>query len=265
MPLPRPRQSFKRFFERLAAAPQRVLMLDFDGTLAPFAPSPQEARPYTGVARLLDEIMQQPGSRVVIVTGRSLEQQPPRLELERLPEMWGAHGWQWRPPAGAPVALDPPPAACERLLGAAARAQPLTRWGARIERKTASVAVHWRGLDVLDVATVRGALGRAWHGFARTRDLQLIDFDGGAELRARGRDKGCVVRDVLGESPTGAVAAYLGDDRSDEDAFAAIRGRGCGVLVRPAWRRTQASHWLRPPEELKVFLERWRDCGRGRH
>jgi trehalose-6-phosphatase len=54
-----------------------------------------------------------------------------------------------------------------------------------------------------------------------------------------------------------AACAYLGDDFSDEDAFRAIPDEGAVVLVRPNFRATVASLWLRPPEELLQFLERW--------
>jgi trehalose-6-phosphatase len=57
------------------------------------------------------------------------------------------------------------------------------------------------------------------------------------------------------------AAAYLGDDATDEDAFKAIRGRGIGVLVRPQFRATAADFWLKPPEELLEFLERWHATG----
>jgi trehalose-phosphatase len=265
MPLPYTSINFERFFARLAAAPRRLLLVGFDGTLAPFAVRPEDARPYAGIAALLEAIMQQPASRVVVVTGRNLERCAPQLGLARAPELWGAHGWQWRPPDGPLQALEPPREAKERLLIAASRAAPLVRWGARIESKNASVALHWRGLDALTVDAVRGALAHAWRGFALSRHLQLIEFDGGAELRARGRHKGTVVARVLSESAPGTLAAYLGDDLADEDAFGAMRGRGPGVLVRHAWRRTQATLWLRPPDGLTAFLERWRDAGATRH
>ncbi len=255
----------ERFFERLALVPTRLLMLSYDGTLAPFAVRPSDARPYPGVAGILDEIMRQPGSRVVLVTGRALDTDAPPLGLPQVPEMWGAHGWQWCRPGGAPVALEPAMSTRERLLAAAARVQPLARWGARIERKPASVAVHWRGLDRTSAERVREALACAWSSVARMCGLELLEFDGGAELRARGRNKGSVARQVLAQCGRETLAAYLGDDRTDEDAFAAIRGRGCGVLVRPVWRRSQARVWLRPPEDLMAFLERWRDCGRQLH
>jgi len=49
----------------------------------------------------------------------------------------------------------------------------------------------------------------------------------------------------------------LGDDRTDEDAFKSIKGRGLGVLVREAFRPTYADVWIKPPEELLAFLARW--------
>jgi len=53
------------------------------------------------------------------------------------------------------------------------------------------------------------------------------------------------------------VCAYLGDDRTDEDAFLAIAPHGVGVLVRPELRETAAAWWLRLPEELLEFLDDW--------
>jgi trehalose-phosphatase len=88
-------------------------------------------------------------------------------------------------------------------------------------------------------------------------NLSLEAFDGGLELRALGRNKGDAVRDVLDEEGSLAAAAYLGDDRTDEDAFRAIRGRGLSVLVRPELRETAADWWLIPPADLLWFLGRW--------
>jgi trehalose-phosphatase len=91
------------------------------------------------------------------------------------------------------------------------------------------------------------------------RALVWHDFDGGIELRVPGRHKGFVVDAVLSEMGRETAAAYLGDDSTDEDAFKAIRGRGIGVLVRPQYRATAADFWLKPPEELLEFLERWHE------
>ena len=57
------------------------------------------------------------------------------------------------------------------------------------------------------------------------------------------------------------MVVYLGDDRTDEDAFAVLAGdaRGTPFLVAAEARPTAAVGLLRPPAELLAFLERWRD------
>jgi trehalose-6-phosphatase len=54
-----------------------------------------------------------------------------------------------------------------------------------------------------------------------------------------------------------ATPAYVGDDMTDEDAFAVLRGRGLTLLVRPEPRPSQAIYWLKPPEDLLAFLDGW--------
>jgi trehalose 6-phosphate phosphatase len=51
--------------------------------------------------------------------------------------------------------------------------------------------------------------------------------------------------------------AYLGDDLTDEDAFAALGDRGFSILVRTEVRASCARFWLRPPKELLAFLDEW--------
>ena len=93
--------------------------------------------------------------------------------------------------------------------------------------------------------------------------LQILDFDGGVEIRVRGRDKGSAVRAILEECGSNAAVAYLGDDFTDEDAFHALRGRGLTALVREQPRETFADIQLRPPQELIHFLEDWRNTAGG--
>ena len=53
------------------------------------------------------------------------------------------------------------------------------------------------------------------------------------------------------------LAAYLGDDVTDENAFQAVKGHGVGLLVREELRPTEADVWIRPPDELRSFLLDW--------
>ncbi len=259
-----PGVDLERFFARFAGAPERVLFADYDGTLAPFQVRRELARPYPGVAEALDSIMVQGRTRVVMVSGRPAMELARLLPLKRRPEIWGAHGWQRLPPEGELLEVQPPEPARAALDDAerVAKALVLQASGARVERKLASVALHWRGLPVVVVARLRDAAALGWQPFVDSGALQQLAFEGGLELRVRGIDKRHAVQTVLDEARVGAVSAYLGDDVTDEDAFAAMRSRGLSVLVRPAMRKTGADLWLRPPRELVAFLQSWqRHCG----
>jgi trehalose 6-phosphate synthase/trehalose 6-phosphate phosphatase len=64
------------------------------------------------------------------------------------------------------------------------------------------------------------------------------------------------VRRLLAESGPDAAVFYLGDDATDEDAFAVLKNRGISVLVRPEPRPSRADWHLVPPAELLAFLDR---------
>lgn len=79
------------FFLRLQSASSRVLLLDYDGTLAPFRTDVRKALPYPGVLELLDSIMAA-STRVVVLSGRWTRDLIALLCLKQLPEIWGTHG-----------------------------------------------------------------------------------------------------------------------------------------------------------------------------
>jgi trehalose-phosphatase len=245
------------FFERVAKAPTRLLMLDYDGTLAPFHVQPERAVPYPEVAHVLNEIVECGGTRVVIVSGRPADEVPPLLGLAERPEIWGSHGWERLLPDGRRV-LEQPGADAQRALGAAAAAvDPLLASGARVERKLASVALHWRGLPASASDELRRRATDSWEKIAVDGALEMLPFDGGLELRTVGCNKQYAVKAVLSETAQESAIAYLGDDITDEDAFRAVKTRGLGVLVRPEFRETEADLWITPPEELVEFMRHW--------
>jgi trehalose-phosphatase len=252
------------FFDRLGAARDCVLLTDYDGTLAPFHERPECARPWPTAVAAIEALMEQRATRVVVVSGRELKDLLPLLPFRRRPEIWGAHGWQRLLPDGRLVERETGSAARGKLDDAARQARAWERAGARLEGKPASVALHWRGLPAATVEQVRGAAIEAWRPHAGGGSVELLEFDGGLELRALGHNKHDAVKTVLSETPGGSVAAYLGDDATDEDAFAAVKPRGLAVLVRAAARPTRADLWLQPPDGLVAFLERWRDERRER-
>jgi trehalose-phosphatase len=246
----------KRFFEGIAGARARALLLDYDGTLAPFRAERDQATISPPLRDALLGICRAGRTRVAIISGRALDDLIPLLRLEPLPELWGSHGWERRLPDGR-VQAPELTADLQDALAAARRWAESAELDGRCEWKPAGVALHWRGLDGAQAEELRARGRAAWEPLTRGLELDLREFDGGLELRVTGRDKGFAVAQILRELPADAVVAYAGDDDTDEDAFKRLAGRGLSVLVRPAYRETFADIWLRSPGEWTRFLETW--------
>ena len=82
----------ERFLVCLRNAGQSVLLLDYDGTLAPFRQDIHKATPYPGIRYCLNSILEQGCCRLIIVTGRAVEDLQPLLQLRQPTEVWGSHG-----------------------------------------------------------------------------------------------------------------------------------------------------------------------------
>lgn len=242
------------FFRRLSTAQRCALLLDYDGTLAPFHPDPRLAKPYSGVSEALDAVVRT-DTRLIIISGRAIDDLLPLLNLPCGIEVWGAHGFERLRADGRRERASLSDTMRRELQTVGEWQMEFKTLDARIEHKPASIAIHWRG--------------RAHHMARRIRDavlerlrsagslLEPHDFDGGIELRAPGFDKGVAVNTVHAELGGDAVTAYLGDDQTDEEAFKALHDRGLAVLVRTRWRPTTADVWIKPPGEVLWFLQLW--------
>jgi len=244
------------FWSSLASAQRRCLLLDYDGTLAPFRVERDKAYPYDGVREALSNMIAARHTRVVIISGRTAHEIPALLGLKLLPEIWGSHGLERISPDGeyTPMVLPEDIAAALSAARQESDERSLSRY---IEDKPGCLALHWRGLDQQEAEQLRRELLPSWAEIADNSRLQLSSFDGGLELRSELATKANAVTRVLTEESPECRAAYLGDDLTDEDAFAAIAGWGLGILVRKELRETQASAWLIPPAELLAFLAEW--------
>jgi trehalose 6-phosphate phosphatase len=244
------------FWDLLTRNKNRALLLDYDGTLAPFRVERDKAVPYFGVRKILEKIIATGGCRVVVISGRSVEDLLPLLGLQVTLDIWGSHGRERLYADGAykilPVGAKTDKALKEVLDWAGASGlEPYC------ELKPGCIAFHVRGLPPEKAEEILTQVRSVSSSLEQGHSLGLHRFDGGLEFRATGCHKGQAVETIFQESGSDMVAAYLGDDRTDEDAFRAIKGRGIGVLVRSELRTTEADFWIKPPEELLQFLSEW--------
>jgi trehalose-phosphatase len=231
-------------------------MLDYDGTLAPFHVDRFQATPYPGVEERLAALSALRRVRLVLVSGRSARELRALLRRDIEPEIWGSHGRERLEREGAYhlFALN----AAQQAALDSFRGQ-MTSLGLKqtMEVKPSSIAVHWRSVDAATGQRIRSSVDSIFAGLGDVDSLRLLPFDGGVELRSIDRTKGTAVAEILAERPEAGLTAYLGDDLTDEDAFAELGRRGLSVLVRKEIRESNARFWLRPPEALLTFLDQW--------
>jgi trehalose-phosphatase len=241
------------FWELLTAAKSRLLMLDYDGTLAPFHVDRAKALAPPGIITRLRSIAGG-RTRIAIISGR------PVRELEILigpfpGTLVGEHGWERRQPA-AQLVKQPLTEEVTAALDQAAAAVRERGLGDCVERKRTSVVLHTRGLAHEEAEATERAIDPIWRSLACAA-LRLSPIDGGLELRASGRDKGTAVRELLAETSHDTFPVYIGDDYTDEDAFFAVLHRGFGIRIGCRQHTSYARGCLPSWDEMSNFLHHW--------
>ncbi len=239
-----------------------AILTDLDGTLIPFAPTPEEAVADPELVELLLSLAALPGLHLIVVSGR------PHLVLEDYfpdPSVWlvaehgawcrGQGGWQ------PTIELDRKP-----IQDLANRLEAIAKSyaGAGIERKTWSCAVHYRRMrhDARAAFGVEATVAidefLAGHpSFERVDGNQVI------EVRAAAARKSFVVTWAKTQIPNARVIA-IGDDLTDEHLFAALESLDEPVLVRgDIQRRTRARWEVDGVDGARRFLAFIRDTRSG--
>lgn len=248
----------KRFFRAVAASERALLLLDYDGTLSGFRVDRFQSRPWAGVRELLNAIQAAGRTRIAVITGRPPEEIAPMLALEKPIEVWGLHGAERLYPDGRRE-LDTAKGAAGRKLNVVRAQLKKDALGGLYEDKANAAVMHWRGFSRNKAREIERRARELFAPLAKLEGLRLLEFECGVELRA-GRDKGGAVEVILAEEEAKTPVAYLGDDLSDETAFRAVnhaRRARLSVLVRREQRPSAAKIWLRPPVEVRAFLQRW--------
>lgn len=245
--------------ERELSGKRAAVFLDYDGTLTPIVERPDLAvlsKDMRATVTALAGVC-----TVAIISGRD------RADVERLVGLddlvyAGSHGFDIAGPDGLEVQHEEGGAfaaivhrAAERLREALAPIE-----GALVEPKRFAVAVHYRQVAEGEVSMVEAAVDQL---LAETSDLRKTYGKKVFELRPRlDWDKGKAVSwllEALGLDGPDVLPFYLGDDTTDEDAFAALAERGIGILIGCPARETAAAYVLDRPADVQRFLRKLAD------
>jgi len=239
-------QEIARHGRRLA------VFLDYDGTLTPIVSHPEKALLSDSMRQALQSLVLQ--APVAILSGRDLDDVRQRVNIGAIVYA-GSHGFDIAGPRGLRKEM-----AMEFLLRLDMVEQELGKQlagiaGARVERKRFSIAAHYRNANASEVPKVDRAVSEV---AARHRELRKMDGKKVYELLPDiDWDKGKALLWLLenqGLERAKVRPIYIGDDRTDEDAFRALGQRGVGILVSEQPRPTSARYSLKDPAEVERFL-----------
>jgi len=229
-----------------------TLLLDYDGTLAPIAPRPEEAVPDPELIALLGALAGRAATTVHIVSGR-----PQQILVEWFGELpislWAEHGAFHRPEPGAawrstrPV----PDSWHDQVLPLLERATEATP-GSFVERKIASVAWHYRLADEIAGPRQAATLHRAVTALDSGEPINVLRGKKVVEVRLAGVSKATAAQHVLALEASASGILAVGDDETDEELFAALPENSVSVCV--GRRACAARFGLRDVAEVRELL-----------
>lgn len=238
-----------------------LVALDFDGTLSPIVPVPGEAALHADVEEPLRRLASRADTVVGIVSGRGLSDVRARVRLDGV-YYAGNHGFEILGP-GLDRVHEAARAARPALERAAAglREALAGEPGAEVEDKTWTLTVHYRRADR---PGAEGRVRSAVEGAGAVPGLRVTEGKKVFEVRPDvDWDKGAATRfllETLGEGRE-LPALFIGDDRTDEDAFAVVRELGGGIVVGdPPPADTRAVAWVEGPAEVASLIRELADA-----
>lgn len=248
-------QGVPHFWDRVHSADTTLILLDYDGTLAPFHPDRFQAVPLPGIPETLEALHRPPEQVVALVSGRPVDEVLTLLDREGF-AVAGTHGFELYVPGQPLEAWDLSDRQSQGLEQAEAIANDIA--GSHLtERKIATVAVHTRPLSEERATALEATIRQAFEPLADGDQLELRAFNGGLELRAAGRDKGAAVKELIERFGPADLTVYIGDDDTDEDAFRALPANGIGIKVGTSGHQTAAEGRLESSQAVRALLQDW--------
>ena len=232
---------------RIARVPRLLVVCDYDGTLAPIVENPAHAVPRPESVRALRSLATLPDTTAGVISGRALRDLAALSGLPAGVHLIGSHGAEFD--AGFAHALHQEAQALRRQLEAELERLVGHTPGVLLELKPASIAVHVRraepsvGASVLEAVRIGPA---QWEGVQVTEGKAVI------ELAVVETDKGEAL-DMLRREADASAALFVGDDVTDEKAFARLTDPDVGVKVGHG--ETLAEYSIPDTEDVAVMLD----------
>ncbi|MGI8531355.1 MAG: trehalose-phosphatase [Geodermatophilaceae bacterium] len=230
----------------IARAQRLLVASDYDGVLAPIVDDPAAARPLPTAIEALRLLSALPDTFVALISGRALSELGALSGLGAPARLVGSHGAEWSP--GQVAGFDAERAGV--LAGVTEAMQDVaSRYaGVMAERKPVNAVLHLRRATRPDAAAATAELEQrlaCWPELRITHGKEIV------EVAVVPADKGSALA-TLRSSVSADAVLFLGDDVTDEDAFARLSSLDVGVKVGPG--ATLAAYRVSTPEEAAGVL-----------
>jgi trehalose 6-phosphate phosphatase len=235
----------QRALDSISRVPRLLVTCDFDGTLAPIVSDPADARMLPAAAGALTALADLPHTAVALVSGRALGVLRTLSGFSEVPStvhLIGSHGAEF----DAGFAHDIDEGLLTRII-ATLNEIAADKPGVTVETKPASAALHVRNASPADGEAALAEAQRA----SVTWDAHTTAGKAVLEFAVIKTDKGEAV-DIVRDQTASTAVVFLGDDVTDEKAFARMRDGDVGVKVGPG--ETSASFRIGSPDDVAVAL-----------
>jgi alpha,alpha-trehalase len=231
-----------------------ALFLDYDGTLAPIVPRPEDARMPEAIRELIRQLASL--CHVAIVSGRDRADVAQLVNLEELIYA-GSHGFDISGPGGLHMQH---PEGQSYLSDLDDAEQELNRRlsdveGVKIERKKYAIAVHYRNVLPEQAERVQETvhqMDRASQRLKTSTGKKVIELRPALDWH-KGKAVGWIL-EALQLDTAKVLPIFIGDDITDEDAFRYLAGTGMGILVGDHGEATSARYRLEDIDQVEQFL-----------
>jgi trehalose 6-phosphate phosphatase len=238
-----------------------LLFLDYDGTLAPIAPTPEEAILPRENKLLLERLVKIPSFQLVVISGRALSDVKHMVGVKGIVYS-GNHGWEIE---GVDIhfesLLSPEISALMESIKYELAARLSDIQGAFIEDKGVTLSVHYRQVPQDKELLVKRLSHQTWQNYERQNRIRISPGKKVLEVRPPvDWDKGKAALWILRKQEIlrgkgQVLPIYIGDDVSDEEAFKALRAQGITILVSEEERSSAAEYRIKGPSQVTEILK----------
>lgn len=232
------------------------ILLDFDGTLSPIAPTPKQARLEKNIKKILISLSKKKNTTLGIISGRGLR------DIKRLV---GVRGIYYAGNHGLEIVgpgikfIHRKAKSFKSLINKTARDLKLALSGIKgivLENKKFTISVHYRLAASRDIKEIESRVRKVCTPSVKTKRIKLSGGKKCWEIRPYIKwNKGEAVKRILSKFGKSAIPVYLGDDITDEDAFRALKRKGLTIFVGRLAGKTKAEYNIPTIKGVEKFLK----------